>query len=254
MKKRFPAGTAYWRGLLIAAMLSGPALFGATVNPIAINVFGGGPYISTDYSNGTFVADNEVQLFSFDIASTTDIYIQTISWASLGGFTPQLTLFKSDGSPTGMGGNASPGTYPDNCAGLGVVNSLCLDAFIQATVDPGSYLLALTQAGNDSMGSLSDGFFFDAVNSPCPDAAPNYTSQACLGYGGQGAFSAAYGDNPQLNGVWALSVGTPEPVPGILMFSGMAALAGIGKMRAAYARKQQERIDAQKNNAWRAEC
>jgi hypothetical protein len=216
-------------------MAVAPTLFGATVNPIAIDLNSGQTYVSTDYvdvsfagDNGTFTYDNEIQWFSFSIASTQQIYLQTISWATMDGFTPILTLFNADGSPTGIGGSGSPGTYPYGCGNLTVVNELCLDAFIQATLDPGNYLLALTQVGNESLGSQSDGFLFDAVNSPAD--GPNYTS-SFLGYGAEGPFFASYAGNPQLTGVWALSVGTPEPSPAILLFSGLLGLAGFKRLR-----------------------
>ena len=260
-------GTAIWRGLLIAAIACGPVLYGATINPITIDVGGGGPYISTAYvdgtvvpgqydgiGDGTFVFDNEVQWFTFTVNSATDIYLQTISWAQMGGFTPLLTLFNADGTWTGLGGHDSAGIAPD-CGGLGVGDGgYCLDAFISGTVQAGDYLLALTQAGNEMVGSTAaDGFMFDAVNGQNFDCdAATYTS-SCLGYGSTGAFNAAYSPNPQLNGIWALSVGTPEPASGLMIFSGIAALMGFTKLRASRAGQKQERLDAQKNNAWRAE-
>ena len=262
MTKRCPPKQVQWHALLMAAFLAAPALFGSTINPVAINPSGGGPYVSTSYvsgspvtgfdglGNGNFTFDNEIQWFSFTIGIQTDIYIQTISWATLGGFTPELTLFKADGSATGIGGSSSPGTFPA-CGSLGVVNSLCLDAFIQATVDPGNYLLAVTQAGNTSLGTKGDGFFFDAVNSPCQTA--NYTGSSCLGYGGAGAFYAAYTGNPQLNGTWALSVGTPEPAPGILIFFGFAALLAARRLPARLMSGPQAASQVKTYNAWRAE-
>jgi hypothetical protein len=38
-----------------------------------------------------------------------------------------------------------------------------------------------------------------------------------------------------------------------MIFSGIAALMGFTKLRASRAGQKQERLDAQKNNAWRAE-
>jgi len=242
VKKRTTLGGRSWRGLLIAAIVAAPTLFGATVNPIAIDLGSGQTYVSTNYvdvsftgDNGNFAYDNDIQWFSFSLASSQEIYLQTISWATMDGFTPILTLFNSDGSPTGIGGSSSPGTYPSSCGNLTVVNELCLDAFIQATLNPGDYLLALTQVGNESLGSQSDGFFFDAVNNPCETA--NYTGNGCLS-NNEGPFWAAYSGTPQLTGVWALSVGVPEPSPALLIFSGLLVLAGFRRLRTVRVRSR----------------
>lgn len=235
MNGRFGARHGIRACLVSAALLWSSAVFGSTVNPIAIDLQSGGTYLSTDYDalnlHASFAADNEVQLFTLDLSTTALVYIQTISWAGLGGFTPELTLYNGDGTATGIGGTSSPGTYPD-CGSLGVAaagpdSSACLDAFISAVLDPGQYLLVLTQIGNDPLGNFSDGFTYDSnnlANTGCTSA--NYTgnSDGCLGYGGAGAFYAAYSTNPELTGTWALSIGTPEPASVFLVFSGLAGV------------------------------
>ena len=249
--------------LIPGILLSVACVFGATINPIAISL-DGGPYVSTDYvnvnaipgNNGTFTYDNEVQWFSFTIGGVdpTAIYLQTFSWARLGGFTPELTLFNADGTAVG-GGTSTPGSYP-SCGATDVVGgNLCLDAFIDAVVDPGSYLLALTQYGNDPQGNISDLFTYtrglDENSDPISGCSSQSTyTTSCLGYGGSDISGTPFYDynGTPLNGVWALSTGVPEPAPGLLIFSGLAVLAGIRKMRAYTALRQQTRSVAVNNN------
>ena len=148
--------------ILAPALASTVLLFSVSTSLFgnAIPILPGQSYTSNQF--GVFNHDNDVFLFSLDLSarlSPTKISIYTTSWAGpifLDGFTPELTLYLANGSPMGIGGSNSPGTYPAGCGPLlGTADAGgtlgCLDAFIGATLNPGQYLIALTQIGNDPL-------------------------------------------------------------------------------------------------------
>jgi hypothetical protein len=131
---------------------------------------------------GTFAADNSVDTYNFSVSATQTYWIWTTSYgggtnldgttASPGGFVPVLTLFSSSGSAVANSG------APGACLGPARVDSstgICDDAYINATLTPGSYVLDLTEFPNVAIGSLSDGFLFSsdpaATGDTCGGAA-----------------------------------------------------------------------------------
>jgi hypothetical protein len=106
---------------------------------------------------GTFAGDDQVQLFSLILASTTTVTFETLGYGGgtnsastvipPGGFDPRLTWYQADGTEIGSD-NGVTASY------LGA----CNDAYFQGTLDAGSYFLVLTEDGNDPLGDLSDGF------------------------------------------------------------------------------------------------
>ena len=89
--------------------------------------------------------------------------------------------------------------------------------------------MALTQIGNDPLGTLADGFLFapgDPGLNPCP-GVPNFTGIDCLAYGSvNAAFFAAYNGNPQRTGNWSFTVvESPEPGTIFLFLSGIGLCA-----------------------------
>jgi uncharacterized protein (TIGR03382 family) len=174
--------------------------------------------------SGTFARDNEVQLFSFDIAAASTVILQTYGYGggtngngqiiSAGGFESVLGVY--DAAGTAASGPIQPGPF----AGCTADNLFCLDAFGQLSLGPGSYTVSLTQSPNDPLGDLSAGFFF--VNA-VPD--PNFNS----------GFVGVFGR--QRNGNWALDISgvdsataqtaTPEPATALLAAAALV-LAGLG--------------------------
>jgi hypothetical protein len=168
---------------------------------------------------GTFVTDDQVELFDLTLASTSSVTFETLSYGggtnSLGntidpgGFDTRLTWYQSDGTEIGSDDGGHCG---DTNSYLGA----CNDAFFNGTLAAGSYILALTQDGNDPNGALSDGF--------SEQGNPNFTATgACAQF-----CDSLSGD--QLTGNWAVDIlavdsasaqsSTPEP--------GTTALTGIG--------------------------
>ena len=102
---------------------------------------------------GNFTHDNDVQLFNFSIASTTDVFLQTYSFGggtnsagnaiSAGGFTPFFSLFEG----SGLQSQISASTNPSTCGGSNPANpdpvtGSCWDTFLDLTSP--RYRLAVT--------------------------------------------------------------------------------------------------------------
>jgi hypothetical protein len=195
--------TAAARASLIAvfAAISAGTLCGTSID------FGTDPV--TFSASGSFVHDNDEQDFTFALSQESSVDIDTTSWGGPdNGFAPYLTLFYGDGTATGVsdGGNYNPS----------------LDVDLQ----PGSYLVVLTEYSNIPLGNLSDGFAFDPTNSPCSIA--NFTGADCLGYGTD---DSAFWDsgNIQHTGLWDISgtdtpVVAPEPSMALPLCLALAAL------------------------------
>lgn len=180
---------------------------------------------------GSFNADDQVQEFLFTIASTETVTIQTYGYAGgvvnsttipEGGFDPYLVLFTPTSNiPGSIIGCANP-------ANIDSVTGDCLDAYLQETLGPGTYTLALMVNDNSPTGGPFDPF--------ADDGNPGFT---CAEIGLTGEFcdvgSALY---ELRTGNWALtitgadsSVELPEP--------GALSLATIGAaMFALWARRR----------------
>jgi hypothetical protein len=171
---------------------------------------------------GTFSSDDQVQLFSFTLASSSTVTFQTYGYGgganaegsviSPGGFDPYLTWFGPDGSEFG--------SVDDGCGAASAGIDGCADSFINTVLDAGTYTLALTQSPNTPMGALSDGF--------AQQGNGNFTATgACPEF-------CDFGGNPG-NGNWALDIlfvdsasepaETPEPFTFVLAGGGLALLA-----------------------------
>jgi hypothetical protein len=184
---------------------------------------------------GSFVQDNDLQLFTFNLGAPGTVTLRTFGYGGglngsgqtipAGGFVPVLGLFDSAGiAQTGAlqaGHTPCPPLNPDPAR-----NNLCLDVFAQVNLAAGNYIVSLTQSPNDPLGNLSDGFFFrDAI----PD--PNFNN---------GFFDA--NNNFQGKGNWALDIigvntasqvgGVPEPATGLLAAAAvLIAAAGQRTLR-----------------------
>ncbi|HWF07000.1 MAG TPA: DVUA0089 family protein [Bryobacteraceae bacterium] len=177
---------------------------------------------------GFFQTDDQVQLINFTLASDATVTFQTYGYGGgtnaaatvipAGGFQSELSWFAADGT---LFGSANSG-----CGAAGTGNSgFCLDTFVRPFLSAGTYTLAVTQAGNDPVGTLSDGFSEQGLG--------NFTaSGSCT------AFCGAFGD--QDNGSWAVDIlnvseaaepgAVPEPVTFLLTASGLS-LIGLAARR-----------------------
>jgi hypothetical protein len=182
---------------------------------------------------GTFLTDDQIQLFNFTLTSPETVTFQTWGYGGgtnaasqvipPGGFESLLTWFGSDGS------------YINNSSSCGAGNSYedaCLDAYGQVLLTAGTYTLALTQEGNDANcedsmpGDLNCGFSEQGQGdyTPITTGDPDCT-----------AFCGTFGT--QEDGDWAVDIlnvstasATPEPVTMLLAGCGLA-LIGLAKRR-----------------------
>ena len=185
---------------------------------------------------GTFLTDDQVQLFDFTLTTPETVSFQTYGYGGgpnqmgtaipPGGFESLLTWFGTDGS------------YINNSSSCGAGHSYqdaCLDASGQVTLGAGTYTLALTQEGNaancasSSPGDLNCGFSEQGLG----DYTPVTTGDV-----GCTAFCGTFGT--QENGNWAVDISnvssaslpasTPEPATMLLAGCGLA-LIGMVKRR-----------------------
>jgi hypothetical protein len=112
---------------------------------------------------GSLTADNSVQLFSFTVAATATVTLQTYSYAGgtnqfgttvpSGGFDPILSLFDSSGLLINENDDGYANVPADARTGQH------WDSYIHTTLAAGTYTVSLTQYDNFPQGShLSDEF------------------------------------------------------------------------------------------------
>jgi hypothetical protein len=175
-----------------------------------------------DFSfTGTFATDDQVQLFDLSIASDTTVTFQSLGYGGgtnaantvipPGGFDSYFTWYDGSGNQIG--------TNDNGCGSANSYNDACLDAYAQVFLTHGNYVLALTESGNNPIGSLSQGF--------TEQGQGDFTaSGSCT------AFCDWLGNTD--NGNWAVDISgvdlaseapsTPEPITFALTFTGLSLL------------------------------
>ena len=184
-----------------------------------------GPFaVAEDFSfTGSLAADDSVQLFSFTLASTNTITLQTHSYAggldqagaavSRGGFDPILALFDTTGLLINEDDDGYANVFAD------AVTGQRWDSYIHTTLAAGTYTIALTQYDNFPNGpDLNDGF--------SRTGQPQFTS--AFGCSSSG-FCDRTGNNRTAN--WEFDVldtasatAIPEPRMSTLMITGVALI------------------------------
>ncbi|MEO1591099.1 MAG: DVUA0089 family protein [Cyanobacteria bacterium J06632_22] len=121
--------------------------------------------VAVDFSfRGSFVQDDDIQLFDFSVGAFSDVTLRSYSYAggvqadgtqiAAGGFDPILTLFDAAGNLIANNDDGPESAVPkDANTGYG------FDVFLEAALNPGDYTVAITQYGNAARGNtLSAGF------------------------------------------------------------------------------------------------
>ena len=190
---------------------------------------------------GTLTRDDEVQLFTFSVGSTSNVTLRTWSYAggvnaagttiASGGFDPILALF-----------NGSGVLINENDDGAGVpvdaVTGSPFDTLLRSTLSAGTYTVSVMQYDNFANGpNLSDGFL--------SSGSPTFTSAFGCSNGRLCDVSAA-----NRTAAWAFDIlgvdsastptppppsGVPEPATVSMMVAGFGVVLFFGKRRYASA-------------------
>jgi hypothetical protein len=128
---------------------------------------------------GNFTADDSVQLFSVTLAASAAVDFRSYGYA--GGVTSTGTVAPRGGFDTILTLFNGAGTFlADDDEGAGVATDpttgLAADARITTNLGPGTYVVALTQFDNFSLGNLNDGF--------AETGHPNFTADPTFATGG----------------------------------------------------------------------
>ncbi len=187
---------------------------------------------------GDFHGDDDLAIFRFTLAAQGPIRATTFSHSGgisaagvqvpPGGFAPSLWLF----GPDGYLADGNVGSS-NTCVGA---SSFCWDASFNNSLLAGSYLLVLSQDGNDADPSRPVALP-DVAVSFSQAGQPAYTSQYL-----SGSFDPALHfvrtDGSQRNGHWALDVEVaatvsqvPEPTTVLLWTAGLLGLGGLAVRR-----------------------
>ena len=158
---------------------------------------------------GTLGADDQVQLYTWNIAQNSQVVLSTDSYGGgtangittpSGGFVPVISLFDPSGNLIGSDG--ADGV----CSGLmkadGVTN-MCDDAYLSTTLAAGSYLVAVSEFFNVPNGpNVSNGFLMQGQG--------NFTGATCGTTGG--FYETDVAPCVQRTGNFAITLSTvPEP-------------------------------------------
>ena len=193
---------------------------------------------------GAFNQDDDIRLFSFDLAATSTVTLQTWSYGGgtnaegavipAGGFHPVVSLF----SPSGM----LMDSVSEGLCGPQMMDSatgLCGDAYMQKSLDAGSYTVALTQFFNVPVGPTLSGGFLQA-------GTGNFTGPTCSDPGGSFLDTADI-DCDQRTNQYALDIvgvdaaaaadgAVPEPASLLLFVPALLFMGIVAHRRAASVR------------------
>lgn len=168
-------------------------------------------HADTFSTSGTFTTDDQVYEYDFSSTTAQNYSFTTTSYAS-GGFVPVLTLFSGAGDPIDT---STEGPGPTT------------DASLMDTLNPGSYILTLTEFPNTAVGTFSQGFLFAGdptiTGDTCSMPGTSFvdtTTTACMQRTGNYALDVTSTSSP-----------TPEPSSWLLVLPGAAVLALSSRRR-----------------------
>jgi hypothetical protein len=191
-----------------------------------------------DFSfTGNFVHDNDVALFTFTANGTSDVVLQSLSYAGgvnaagqiipRGGFDPTLAVFDAAGNLIDLNDDDLTGTV-----NVDPVTGQAFDVYLDlGSLPAGAYTAALSQYDNKARGpNLSDGFL--------ENGDENFTLK--FSGGKPGFFYDATGN--QRTGNWAFdilgitSAGGPPPPPSVPDDGLSLVLLSLGAFSLVWAR------------------
>lgn len=179
--------------------------------------------------SGSFSQDDNMLFYQFTIAATSTVTLESFSYGGdgasvpAGGFAPVLSVFGVQGpDPLALLGFDNGGAAPFGCGPrlIDPASNLCLDAFkTLPSLDPGTYLVVLTENDNTPNG---------------PDLAGGFNEQGNGNFTG-GPFLDSFGNQRTPNFDFTISgadsaVALPEPSTVSLLIGGLGLLAVKRKM------------------------
>ena len=183
------------------------------------------PVQAADFSfTGSFSADDDVQLFGFSVGSTSTVTLKTLSYAggtnasgvviAAGGFDPTLALF--DSSQNFIASN-DDGMFPD--VGIDPTTASVFDTFLELSLDPGDYTVAISQFNNFFDGGIGDNISLGFIR----EGEPTFTFDD--GFGSAPMFNDV--DADARTGNWAFDILNVDsavvPEPNLLAFVSIAS-------------------------------
>jgi len=194
--------------------------------------------------HGSFYHDDDIRLFELIVGGTAPFLARTWSYAGgvaadgtdvpAGGFAPVLSLFAGDGTYiSNQAGDPCAGTDP--LVARDPETGMCFDAyFYVAKLDPGRYILSLTEWDNVPRGNLEDGFTRTGQG--------NFTGDQ-IGLSGTPFIDPT---PARRDGHWALDITGPDTVtpvpepamPGTILFAGI--MGATAKYRRSFSRARGE--------------
>ncbi len=131
---------------------------------LCLTLLGASAAFASNFSfQGTFLADDNVQLFNFTVGSSSTVTLQTWSYAGgvdaagvtipRGGFDPILALFDSTGAEINQNDDGGSNVPADSVTGEHY------DTYLQSTLAAGTYTVSVQEYDNFANGpNLSNGF------------------------------------------------------------------------------------------------
>jgi hypothetical protein len=152
-------------------------------------------------NTGTFSTDDQIFQLTFTLSAMSTVTIQSFGYGGgingagtiipQGGFATDVAVFMASGPQNLIAEDSVGGTAPSDCSprNINSVTGFCLDGFLSLpNLAAGSYILTLTEQGNNANGpTLGDGF--------AEAGAGNFTG---------GPFLDPFGN--QMNGDWAVDI------------------------------------------------
>lgn len=188
---------------------------------------------ATNFSfTGDFQYDNEVQLFTFVVGTTSEVSLRSWSYAggvnaagqtiARGGFDPILALFDSLGNKIGEQDDAGCTLVVGDS-----VTGACYDTFFTTTLAAGTYTASVQQFDNFANASLADGFTYDGAQfQNFRDGFVDATKDTRNGLWAFDVLNVSAAALPPSNDV-------PEPASLGLLGLGMLCVAAVRRRKAA---------------------